>query len=168
MANNLTLKKITTSLILEEIRSTRTIVARALTTLLGIGLTLMPIPFTLGSPKDMLYSILFMGLIFGLLFGVIFGLKPLISSIQTAHQVKSGKMTIIKDAVIDKQYRDYNERRRCLLFFQEYSGRTDKGIFRDDKEYKKVMLGDEYYLVFAGKAKEPICIFSAKEYSYDT
>lgn len=158
------LERITPQLILTELRSTRTIVARALTTLLGVGLTLLPIPYTMGRPRDMFLSILVMGLIFGTLFGILFGLKPLISSCLAAYRVKTGKISIVKDTVTDKQYRDFNDRRRCLLMFQDYSGRTQKGIFRDDKEYKKVAVGDEFYLVYARKDAEPLCIFSAKKY----
>lgn len=163
-AGESSLERITPQLILTELRSARTIVARALTTLLGVGLTLLPIPYTLGRPRDMLLSILVMGLIFGTLFGILFGLKPLISSCLVAYRVKSGKISIVKDAVSDKQYRDLNDRRRCLLMFRDYSERTQKGIFRDDKEYKKVAVGDEFYLVYAKKGAEPLCIFSAKKY----
>ncbi len=163
-AGESSLERITPRLILTELRSARTIVARALTTLLGVGLTLLPIPYTLGRPRDMFLSILVMGLIFGTLFGILFGLKPLLSSCLAAYRVKSGKISIVKDVVIDKQYRDLNDRRRCLLMFREYSERTQKGIFRDDKEYKKVAVGDEFYLVYAKKNAEPLCIFSARKY----
>lgn len=163
-AGKASLEQITPRLILAELRSARTIIVRSLTTLLGVYLTLLPIPYTMGRPRDMFLSVLVMGLVFGTLFGILFGLKPLISSCRAAYCVKTGKISIVKDTVSDKQYRDFNDRRRCLLMFQDYSERTQKGIFRDDREYRKVTVGDEFYLVYAKKAAEPLCIFSAKKY----
>lgn len=155
------------ALILNEIRSTRTITARLLITIFGFGMTLPPIPFTLGRPKDMLYSILFMGLIFGTLFGIVFGLCPLIRAIQQRYCIKAGRYKITKDIVVDKQKRDFNERLRCLLFFEQHAKKSNEGVWRDEKEYNKVQIGDEYYLIYrvhSGNVKELICIFPVKEY----
>lgn len=135
--------------------------------LVGIAAVVSPVIIIGEWNHDAFLSTLFMSFTFGILFGIAFGFVPLMKGIKLYVKIKNGRYTVEKDRVKDKQLRELNDNRECLLMFENYTAKTGRGVFQSYRVYEKVKRGEEFYLIYVDGQKEPVAIYSARRYRYD-
>ncbi len=153
---------ITPERMLRDAKLKREYIAHSFSMLIGIGITLWPLIQIGELNENVIFSMIFLFVSFGLLFGVFFGIKPLLRAVSISKKIKGGRYSIKEDCLTDKQYRDKNDHRSCLLMFRDYTAKTGKGIFKSDSMYEKVRKGEQFYLVYIDKVQEPILIYPMK------
>lgn len=91
----------------------------------------------------------------------ILALRPIAQKLKQLKCIEKGNYRVVKDWVVNKK----QVGNRYLLFFKEYSSRTETEGYRVSKDiYDTVEKKDEFYLIYANDDTCPVTIYSAKDW----